>query len=101
MELKDYLVSAKNKILESGWIQGDYGDEERGYCAMGALSRVNDEVVEENGGDAYSLYSGAVRALRIQLRRQEGFTVIPAWNDADDRTESDVLDLFDNTISNL
>lgn len=91
MSTKDLIVEAKNLILTSGWTQGEYGDGEAGYCIMGAL--------QHNATD-YSSLKAARDAVKLTLRNSGRITDIVAWNDADHRTEAEVLNLLDEAASN-
>jgi hypothetical protein len=97
LSTKELLVNAKNVLLEKGWVQGEYGTKD-GYCAVGAVDAVveellrNDEVTDD---EAYSLYQSGENALRATLVETDRIANIVFWNDARHRTQQDVLDLFD------
>lgn len=91
MNLKDTLVEAKNLILTGGWIRGDLGSEETGYCLFGALDAASDMEIE--------MFLDSTNVVKETLRGRGSVTHITAWNDAPHRTKQDVLDLLDEAAS--
>jgi hypothetical protein len=98
MNTKDILIQAKNEILVHGWIQRDYGDQDQGFCILGALGAVQEKNMDTV---TYSDIATAYEELSRQLVRQGCIGSTAAWNDAPHRKEQEVLDLFDNTVSNF
>lgn len=97
MNTKDYLVEAKNLILNHGWVQGGYGNERQGYCAVGALTQVQNNLVERgvDETEAFAAFMEADSAIEDALRQHGYVTAIPFWNDASGRTREQVLEIFD------
>lgn len=92
MNAKDLLIEAKNLINISGWKQGEYGDEDQGFCTVGAL------VHADKDGD-FDTYVSAAKALKQALKDSGYITDVAAWNDAATRTKDQVLDIFDKAVS--
>lgn len=79
------LIAGREKVA-SGWRQGSYGDDEAGYCAIGGMVR---------GGDR------TPTAALLYLAQATGvadWTELDQWNDAEGRTQTDVLDAYDHAI---
>lgn len=97
-EIKNLLVSAKNLILTDGWIQGDYGDSESGFCILGAVSAAYDEAALDDDG---AVAREACKRLQATLSDLGFVTSVAAWNDRDGRTEQQVLDLLDTAAQRV
>src|ERR1700694_2298487 len=69
--------------VERGWCQGSYSDGDR-VCALGGV----------RGDDQYD-NSPAAQYLKKALG---GTTAVCSWNDAFNRTQADVLALYDKAI---
>lgn len=95
---KDFLVSAKTKLMDHGWIQGDLGSRDEGYCMMGAMDAVSEDLMESgtSDSDTWKQYMDAEKAVRKELNRQGMIGAIGTWNDAKHRTQQEVLDLLDS-----
>ena len=101
------LLNRAADLIEAGWVQNNYEDHADGadrYCAIGALDKawVGDPLDEFslNG----SIYRRAISKLAKHLRTS-GFkhqhtwargdaALVIHWNDADDRTQAEVVALF-------
>lgn len=98
MDTKELLVEAKNKILNDGWTQGDYGDTDKGYCAAGAIDAVTSDLLKIDAIDedeATEMFNEGYRVLRDTLKDSGGIANVVGWNDASHRSVNEVLDLFD------
>lgn len=95
---KDFLVSAKTKLMDHGWVQGHLGSRQEGYCIMGAMDAVSEDLLDNgtSDGDTWNQYMDAEKAVRNELLRRGMIGAIGTWNDADHRTQGDVLDLLDS-----
>lgn len=111
------LTRARDLLARDGWIQGTYAvQQEDGItckrCAYGALEAWT-TIPDENLRDAYGSYpiriqvmpgSRALELIRdamyqIHDPREGTFTRgIANWNDAEGRTEEQVLQAFDKAI---
>ena len=82
MTTKEVLIAARANVKE-GWTQGAYYRDGK-CCAKGAL---------------YLATTDARTLLRAQavLERMLGWYLLN-WNDAPERTQADVIDLFDRAI---
>ena len=97
----DVLQGAKNVLLEKGWTQHHYRDDD-GYCSVGAIREAmgwwNLEYLE--GADAFGfmeIINTATDFIRVETTKQ-GFTHVPSWNDLNGRTFGDVMEIFDAAI---
>ena len=84
------LRDAASALRRDGWAQGTFVDDGGCRCAAGAILAV----VEPAARDPYTLtdsayyrYGNAWGALAEHL----DVTSVSAWNDADERTEDEVL----------
>jgi hypothetical protein len=100
MSVKQNLRAAKQLIIDKGWAQGVYQNEEGCFCMVGAV-RV------AMGITAYDAQEGPmeppeiraiVRGLRGMGKPIDWSGDIIDWNDAPGRTEREVLELFDEAI---
>ena len=95
---KDFLISAKTKIMDHGWVQGHLGNRNEGYCLMGALDAVSDDLLDSgtSDSDTWKAYMKAERAVCNELKFQGMIAAVGSWNDAGHRTQQEVLDLLDS-----
>lgn len=84
-ELRKLLTDARALIEEHGWIQFDHGNSNRGYCLVGAL------VVA--GGSSLDSSNNIARAQRRLLQLTDTM-FLTHWNDAEGRTQDEVLELL-------
>ena len=94
----DALVRAR-ELVERGWCQGWFARDADGvevsfasqsacrFCAIGAIRRVAD-IPDGNNGIGLLFRAGGLTALDLA-----------AWNDAPERTQADVLALYDAAIA--
>ena len=89
-------LRAGRERIARGWCQGRYAtDAHGGYASTGAAN-----------AEAWCI-SGAVRfcasgvVVVHALRKTLGSRQLAVWNDHPDRTQADVLDLFDRTIARV
>jgi hypothetical protein len=121
----DFEVAAD--VLESGtleWCQGSLGHTARDgdqvqiteVCAVGALCwairgqqflidhlslGANDDSIEDAILDADAGFSRFYSAREVLDSRIESYTILEEWNDADDRTKQEVIDLFKAAAKDL
>lgn len=77
----DILNEAADLIEKFGWIQGNYGAEECGYCALGAILAVDFD-------DDYSIHSFN---NYIQDNHPDMNLGAVEWNDTPGRTKEEVI----------
>jgi hypothetical protein len=82
---KEILKLAKQRIEKYGWIQGNFGDEQCGFCSAGAFLDIY-----ANGEKVETYWA------RLKLQRLVG--ALLSWNDAPGRTKEEVLAAFDKAI---
>lgn len=95
--VKEILVSAKEILLARGWCQGQMRDAEGHFCAVGALR-------EAERREDYSPHQdhGALDAqIRSALLDAMGTASVAGYNDAHDRTLTEVIAKFDEAIGAL
>ena len=84
----DALVRARG-LVERGWCQGRYEadgqGETRAYCAVGAWLATGEQDVS--------------LTLLVRALRDAGHGHLIEWNDAPERTQADVLALYDAAIA--
>ncbi len=85
MKTVDVLIKARNIIKRHGWTQGTMGNCERGFCAIGALSRAG-------AGD---IPDRAERYLDAAI----GMSTV-RFNDTPGRLKGEVILAFDKAIKN-
>lgn len=76
-------------IRTYGWIQRDLGAEDRGFCALGALS----------GGAAGATPWPARDALTAHLPAATPSSSLVLWNNAEGRTQAEVEALYLRAIA--
>lgn len=81
-QIADVIDATADAIETYGWIQGRFGSTEKGFCVLGALKFVV-FVLEED----YLLHDRAQVAIQGHIGMH-----VPPWNDADGRTQQQVLD---------
>lgn len=102
------LARAQQVIQDFGWIQGEGGDTEIGFCALGALKiavcdlwgvapwQPNSESI---GAAMFAQGRGRLAAKLDNavwtLNGLVGNVDIVQWNDVSGRTQAEVLGLFD------
>lgn len=108
MKTSEVLRTARQN-LPGHWYQGYYGDGEGNYCALGHLSvaaGLNPRTIVTtalNDGD-FSVYNDDVHAAYTVLQNviveqyPHGPREIPIWNDDLNRTEDEVIAMFDKAI---
>lgn len=82
-------MTAYQLIKKYGWVQGQSGDEESGFCVTGALNYVT---------QSHREYTTKLRAVRrvIGLQGKCAYRVID-WNDDKKRTKAQVLAVLKRT----
>ncbi|OII61170.1 hypothetical protein BJP40_06485 [Streptomyces sp. CC53] len=92
-EIRNILREAARIIERDGWHQGDFfrDDPKTGpVCALGALRRA---IASSASGEAVSgkLYCEAAGLVEKAASEVIPRVVLPAWNDAPERTAEDVI----------
>lgn len=84
----DQILNAAADLLEDvGWVQGNYGSSQTGFCAVGALNAAGPKVLPG------SLYiNDHVWAAKRKLHMFIDEDSIPDWNDFPRRTKQEVID---------
>lgn len=94
----DVLDSAADLIEKHGWTRGDFGNELVGFCALGAMNRVVNELFRCENFIKQSGHWYTLRQAQIALDRHlvaNGLASagsIAAWNDRLAKSAQDVLD---------
>ena len=88
------LLSARQYIVENGWVQDEIMDEAGAVCAVGALRQVG--CGSPHFEDAIIALGGVV-GIEIPTRYCGG--LIGFWNDDPARTVSEILDAFDRAAA--
>ena|SRR5690606_11551681 len=90
----DVLRRSRELIEEFGWIQGNYGSKEVGFCSAGAICECEGEGFPEPAvEDACDAFDDAVDG--------DGYYGTVSFNDAPGRTKEEVLKMFDQAIAHL
>lgn len=79
----------KKELLERGWCQGQFGNQEGQVCLMGSLTRNKSIPFEEIDSNA------VVAAFHAVLNGG-----VVAFNDTQGRTFNEIMDLLDQAIYN-
>ena len=88
------LEASRDIIEKYGWIQGDLGNTEQGFCMMGAIDQhIHTEEHDSNPGRFYRAY----KTLRLVI----GHNHISEWNDKEGRTKEEVITAFNQAITEL
>lgn len=75
------LRRAREKLVNYGWIQGEYGSKSRGFCSYGAVrASTRTEAMRTHAAD--------------WLRNVVGLYWVATWNDEPNRKMSEVLNVF-------
>lgn len=97
MNIKEYLTTTKNLLVDVGWVKGAYvkyepgGAKVQGFCLLGALSNIG---VTGN----METYYAAANLITTRLMDRTGHQTIPGFNDAESTTKEDVIALLDDLI---
>ena len=84
---KQVAADAASLLARSGWIQGDYFNDD-GFCLAGAIDHCTDSLCDEENVKYYV-------AEYLGIDRHD----LTAWNDHKDRTAMEVISLLER-ISN-
>lgn len=89
----ELLIKTKNYLLENGWAQRTFEDDNGGVCLLGAMNRSagwshNATKLRE------AVYGDMVEALTATGE----LSGIMIWNDSKERTFNDVMDFLDEMI---
>lgn len=107
----EYLKTAKQLLIDKGWIKGDYARDADGnrvpavsssatcYCILGALKAASHSVDDHTGAMA-PLRCSIVNAINGMRKTNFGADYgIHPWNDDPARTKEEVLAVFDAAIA--
>ena len=102
MKASDVLADARGIILTYGLARRTYYNPHDGsFCAKGAIfmaaGALTNPLVANWSALSPAARDGSLKAMQY-LRRACGDYDIPHWNDARGRTETEVLDTFDQAI---
>lgn len=101
----DILRTAKNYIEQYGWIQGESGNKESGFCSLGAADRAGIDIFSEKQGtdDLFSwvlpwgVMEKAANCLDDEARNRGAISIV-RYNDAPGRTKQDIIAVFNMAI---
>jgi hypothetical protein len=86
------LVRASEILGERGWIQGEFGDQGKGYCMAGAArAAVYDLYGVSDYYKRHEIYSEANGLIALYLGHNHRCPSIARWNDDPARTAEDVI----------
>jgi hypothetical protein len=113
MRKSEVMRTARN-TLAGHWFQGDYTDNAGRFCALGGLAVAmgqTDGIFDsieaehpESTGLAKELQDCVVKVIRQQYPEYTTpsyLSLIVKWNDAEGRTENEVLAVFDKAALQL
>lgn len=81
MTPQEILSAAADLIEEHGWVQGEYGDEEYGFCVMGAVYAATAEhATDRDRGNAVNRLAGSL-----------GYNAVVYWNDSIAKSKEEVI----------
>lgn len=104
---KEILIAARGYITK-GWCQMASARDEEGkscyfgsvkacsWCSSGAITRANHDIYKLD----ILAWDASLQQVYKVLESILGEKIVP-WNDADNRTQADVLELFDRAIASL
>jgi hypothetical protein len=98
----ELLKSAKDVILQYGWVQGTQGDRESGFCATGAIWEAAGYRVPSGLSDVarWQVLVEAQAAESVLFDVLRNLLIGPrVFNDTIGRTKEEVLALFDTAIA--
>lgn len=81
--------------VERGWCQGVLYHE-GAVCALGGISRATDPALMKY--DTASFQAADLLTRALDGSAGDGVWTVSVWNDAPERTQSDVLALYDRAI---
>lgn len=82
------LLDAADIIETRGWCQNHYGDEDDGFCAIGAMQRAVGYRAGSIGGAVPMSLTVAYEKLQLSLKIGRR---VSSWNDASNRTKEEVI----------
>ena len=96
------VLRAARKVIEFGWCQGSYWEDDGSCCAVGALFRT---LGEEHVSDRNRQAVRCLQAMTVAIGDDPDGTIldgrITIWNDQESRTRQEVLDMLDRAVSVL
>ena len=90
------LEGARGLIMASGWTQGEPGDDETGWCAMGAVCEASDKVDGDPYFQAIDALTSALPGSPVDNTTNS--RLLSQRNDDAERTKEEVLDLFNRAL---
>ena len=95
MKASEVLTEARRRLLEDGWIQGKYQDD-NGLCAAGAVLVSQGHAAVFN--DMHWRENPALNLLQELCPSTPSRAGLTFWNDDPKTTFNDVMELFDKAI---
>lgn len=77
------IRKAAQVIEDRGWVRGEYGGKETGFCVLGAVNFVAQQNIVMN--------MSAIGKFNSWLKECGEPCSLPAWNDTKDQTKENVL----------
>ena len=96
-DAREILQEARAALAVYGWRQGELGDCESGFCALGALVYADYKYRAVTASEPH-IHSPAYWAAARILRDVAQYANIVSWNDRDDQTQDQVMRAFDFAI---
>lgn len=107
-EVQDTLRGAKEVLLNEGWAKGrlvTLSVAGPRFCVSGAIARALDLFGEnwivKEGPRASGIWNEVITELALTLEARGPRVRVVSWNDANDRTVDDVIELIDETLARL
>lgn len=98
MTVHEILVKARN-LIDQNWIKDGYVDADGGVCARGACIRATGHTPHQYRHYCDDKFISTQYILEEIIVQKYGFNVgVVSWNDEDERTKEDVLEVFDEAI---
>lgn len=96
MLTSEVLKKAQRAIVEHGWVKGNFGDEEQGFCMMGAIG-----FALQQSGRGGVLSSAAYQTLSDQIYKENGdnYEGVTHYNDKIAKDKKDVEEMFNRAIT--
>ena len=91
------LDGAKDVLDRYGWHQGLFGDEEKGYCLVGAARKA----AEELGLGSGFVFTTPLYFSLVQEAMSRGFSAPTIFNDFGAKNVFEIEDFIDCTIDRL
>lgn len=90
-EISDNLLATIELLETHGWLQGELGDHQRGFCIVGAICEIGDDA------DNWAPSGAMLNAVKDY----HGIRSLSFWNNVEGRTKEEVINLLQETIDSL